>query len=303
MHLDGSSLTKDIVVLNWNTSLERSQVISGRAGHDAFHKSESNRVLPVNRKAKIPSRLDAAREDTPAVLLVGGMGTRLQPILPSTPKSLAPIGNMSFLQLLVLQLRSQGIRQLVMCTGHFADQIEEAFDDGHKWDVRIDYSKESHPLGTAGAVKFAERYLPQVSDFVVMNGDSFLELDFHEFIRFHREHGGLISMAVRRVLDAARYGTVRMNESNQITAFDEKRGLEEPGLISGGVYVFKRAVLKHIPDGPASLEKDVFPQLLKEGMFAVQQDGMFIDIGTPEDYARAQTLCRSLQQAANAGSR
>ena len=244
-----------------------------------------------------------ARGDVPAVLLVGGTGLRLQSVLPSTPKPLAPLGDAPFLELLVTQLRGQGIRRLVMCTGHLANQIEQRFGNGRKWDLTIEYSKETRPLGTAGAVKLAEHYLEGDSDFVVMNGDSFLEVDFRQLIRFHHEHDGFVSLAIRRVPNAARYGTVRMNESNRITAFDEKRGIEEPGLISGGVYVFKRAVLEHIPDGPASLEKDVFPQLLEKGMFAVQQDGMFIDIGTPEDYARAQTLCRGLQQAANAGSR
>ena len=257
-----------------------------------------NRVLTVSPKANIPPRLNAARQDTPAILLVGGMGTRLQPILPFTPKPLAKVGNMPFLQLLVLQLRSQGIRRMVMCTGHLADQIEEEFGDGHKWDVAIDYSKESRPLGTAGAVKFAERYLPQVSDFLVMNGDSFLELDFRQFIRFHREHGGLISMAVRRVPDAARYGTVQLDTLNRVVGFSEKTGARVPGVVNGGVYVFNRAILDHIPHGPASLEKDVFPRLLEHGVYALEQHGMFIDIGTPEDYARAQVLCRSLYQAA-----
>ncbi len=178
-----------------------------KAADDAFHEFELNRVLTVNSKAKIPPRLDAAQEDITAVLLVGGIGTRLQSVLPATPKPLAPVGGAPFLQLLVRQLRSQGIRRVVMCTGHLADQIEEEFGDGHKWDLAIMYSKESRPLGTAGAVKFAECYLAPASDFLVMNGDSFLELDFSEFMRFHREHNGLISIAVRRVPDTTRYGT------------------------------------------------------------------------------------------------
>ena len=95
---------------------------------------------------------------------------------------------------------------MVMCTGHLAAQVEEQFGDGHQWGARIDYSKESRPLGTAGAVKFAERFLSGVPEFLLMNGDSFLELDFCQFLRFHREHGGMVSMAVRRVPDAARYG-------------------------------------------------------------------------------------------------
>jgi NDP-sugar pyrophosphorylase family protein len=264
----------------------------------AFRESEMNCVLTVNPKTKIPSRLGVAREDTPAVLLVGGKGARLQPILPSTPKPLAPLGNMPFLQLLVLQLRSQGIRKLVMCTGYLAEQIEEEFDDGHKWNIAIDYSKESRPLGTAGALKFAERCLPQVSDFVVMNGDSFLELDFRQFIRFHREHGGLISMAVRRVPNAGRYGTVQLDAGRRVVGFSEKTGAQVPGIVNGGVYVFNRAILEHIPNGPASLERDVFPRLLGHGVYALEQHGMFIDIGTPEDYASAQALYSSLYQAA-----
>ena len=250
----------------------------------------------------IPGLLNTAQQDTPALLLVGGMGTRLQSVLPSTPKPLARVGNMPFLELLVMQLRSQGIRRIVMCTGHLASQIEQEFGDGRKWDVAIDYSQESQPLGTAGAVKLAEGYLKQASDFLVMNGDSFLELDLRQFIQFHREHGGLVSLAVRKVPDAARYGTVHMDANHRVVGFSEKTGASAPGVINGGVYVFNRAVLDQVPQGPASFEKDVFPQVLEQGVYALEQHGMFIDIGTPEDYARAQTLCQSLYQAASPNS-
>jgi D-glycero-alpha-D-manno-heptose 1-phosphate guanylyltransferase len=252
----------------------------------------------VNPQAMIPPRMDDVREDLPALVLVGGTGTRLQPVLPATPKPLAPVGDAPFLQLLVKQLRSQGIRRLVMCTGHLADQVEKEFSDGRKWEVAIAYSKESRPLGTAGAVKLAEGYVAEASDFLVLNGDSFLELNFREFIRFHHQHDGLISIAVRRVPDATRYGTVQLDTHNRVVGFREKMGASVPGIVNGGVYVFKRAILEHIPDGPASLEKDVFPRLLERGVYALEHQGMFIDIGTPEDYARAQTLYHSLYQAA-----
>ena len=94
-----------------------------------------------------------------------------------------------------------------------------------------------------------------------MNGDSFLELDLRQLIRFHREHGGLATIAVRRVPDAARYGTVYIDSRNRVTRFSEKMGIEAPGIINGGVYVFNRDLLNNIPDGPASLEKDVLPAL------------------------------------------
>jgi len=185
-----------------------------------------------------------------------------------------------------------------MCTGYLSNRIEDEFGDGHKWGVRVDYSKELRPLGTAGAVKFAERCLPPVSDFLVMNGDSFLETNFHELIRFHREHGGIVTIAVCKVENANRYGTVRVDTDNRIIGFTEKNGKQAPGLVNGGVYVFNRVVLQHIPDGPASLERDLFPRLLKYGVYAREQEGIFIDIGTPEDYARAQELCNRLYQAA-----
>jgi D-glycero-alpha-D-manno-heptose 1-phosphate guanylyltransferase len=229
--------------------------------------------------------------DSNAVLLVGGMGTRLRSVVPSSPKPLALVRGRPFLELLVRQLRHQGIRRLVMCTGHLAEQIENEFANGHNLDVEIEYSKEPHPLGTGGAVKLAERYLQNTDDFLVMNGDSFLELDFHQLIHFHRQKGGLVSMAVMRVQDTHRYGTVQVDADNRVIGFAEKTASDTPGLVNAGVYVFNRAVLDYIPEGPASLERDVFPRLLDHGMYAAKQYGMFIDIGTPEDYARAQAVC------------
>jgi NDP-sugar pyrophosphorylase family protein len=276
--------------------------LRSKADDVIFAESRVDRATNVMAEASIPGRLDTAQQDTPAFLLVGGLGTRLQSVLPSTPKPLARVGNMPFLELLVLQLRSQGIRRIVMCTGHLASQIEEEFGDGHKWDVAINYSQELQPLGTAGAVKLAEGYLKRASDFLVMNGDSFLEVDLRQFIQFHREHGGLVSLAVRKVPDAARYGTVHMDANHRVVGFSEKTGAAVPGVINGGVYMFNRAVLDQLPQGPASFEKNVFPQVLEQGVYAQEQHGMFIDIGTPEDYARAQTLCQRLHQAASPNS-
>ena len=131
-----------------------------------------------------------------------------------------------------------------------------------------------------------------------MNGDSFLEIDFDQLIRFHRGHGGLVSMAVLEVENAARYGTVQMEAQGRVIGFSEKTGCETSGVVNGGVYVFERAVLEYIPEGPASLERDVFPRILHRGVYALEQQGMFIDIGTPEDYARAQQLRDRLYESA-----
>src|SRR5882762_9773350 len=212
------------------------------------------------------------KQDVPAVLLVGGMGTRL---------------------------RCQGIRSLVFCTGYLADQIESYFGDGNKWDVSIEYSKELQPLGTAGAVKLAEPYLKDAAEFLVMNGDSFMEVDLDHLLQLHHEHKAIVSMAVRRVENASRYGTVRLEAGSRVTGFIEKTGSEGPGVVNAGVYIFNHEVLQHIPEGPRSLEKDVFPGLLSHGVYALEQQGVFIDIGTPEDYARAQKICDRLYEAAS----
>jgi NDP-sugar pyrophosphorylase family protein len=236
--------------------------------------------------------------DVPAVLLVGGTGTRLRSVLPSTPKPLASVGDKSFLELLVLQLQSQGIRRLVMCTGYLADQIESVFGDGSEWKVAIEYSREQHALGTAGALKLAQPCLQETSSFLVMNGDSFLEIDFDELIRFHREHGGMASMAVQEVKDASRYGTVQIAAGSRVIGFTEKTGAGLPGLVNAGVYVFDRTIFEYIPEGPASLERDVFPMILGRGVYALEQRGIFIDIGIPEDYARARAAYDHLIDAA-----
>lgn len=267
---------------------------------------QRNRKLPPKRPAiaviveargNLPV-VKSIMENTKAVLLVGGLGTRLRSVVPSAPKPMAYVGDRPFLELLIRQLQSQGIRRMVMCTGYLAEQIEEEFGDGHGLNVEIEYSKEPAPLGTAGALKLAQPCLRETSDFLVLNGDSFLEVDFERLWRFHRQHGGLVSMAVVPVPNAQRYGTVRVARGGRVEGFAEKTASSAPGLVNAGVYLFRTSIFDHIPDGPASLEKDVFPAILDEGVFALEQEGIFIDIGTPEDYARAQVIRARLCDAA-----
>jgi NDP-sugar pyrophosphorylase family protein len=233
-----------------------------------------------------------------AVLLVGGLGTRLRAVVASTPKPLAVVGGRPFLELLVRQLRHQGICRLVMCTGHLAQEIENELGDGRKWDVTIEYSRESHPMGTAGAIKHAKPLLSDSSVFLVMNGDSFIEVDFQELIQFHRKKNGIASLAVVRMKNEHRYGTVQMTTEGRVSGFKEKTDGDPTEYINAGIYVFDQRILDHIPDGTVSLEKDILPSVLEQGVYALEQHGVFIDIGTPEDYARAQKLFGQLYEAA-----
>jgi D-glycero-alpha-D-manno-heptose 1-phosphate guanylyltransferase len=236
--------------------------------------------------------------DMKAVLLVGGLGTRLRSVLPSTAKPLASIGEGTFLELLVRQLRNQGIKELVMCTGYLGDQVERAFGGGNQLGVSIEYSRETSPLGTAGALKLAAISLEGEREFILMNGDSFVEVNFHQMIEFHRQRDGCLTMALRRVDNAARYGTVHTDSEERIVGFNEKTGIELPGIVNAGVYVLNRRVLGAIPDGTSSLERDIFPKLLKDGMFGFDKTGIFIDIGTPEDLSRAREINDQLEQSA-----
>ncbi len=242
--------------------------------------------------------MDFLTQDTKAVVLVGGLGTRLRSVLPSTPKPLASVGDRPFLELLVRQLRYQGIRRLVLCTGYLADEIENRFSDGSTWGVSIEYSKEPHPMGTAGAVKFAAPLLQDSTDFLVMNGDSFMEIDFRQLMHFHSKSGGIASIAVLRMKNELRYGTVQVTAGGRVSGFTEKTDGDPTGFVNAGIYVFNRRILEQIPEGPGSLERDIFPRLLDHGVYASEQHGVFIDIGTPQDYARAQELCERLYAAA-----
>jgi NDP-sugar pyrophosphorylase family protein len=234
-----------------------------------------------------------------AVLLVGGLGTRLRSAVPNLPKALASVGGRPFLELIIKQLTTQGVHQLILCTGHLADQIEANLGDGRELGVSVEYSKETVPLGTAGAIKLAQSYLQGESDFLVLNGDSFVEIDLCKFITLHREQRVPATMAVVNVANANRYGTVRINPTNRITGFIEKNGQNLPGIINAGIYLFDSSILSKIPDGPSSLERDIFPSLLMSGVLAVEQAGMFIDIGVPEDYSRANAMSRRLAAAAS----
>jgi NDP-sugar pyrophosphorylase family protein len=237
--------------------------------------------------------------DIPAVVLAGGLGTRLRQVLPSIPKPLAKVGHKPFLQFLIQQLVNQGIRNIVVCTGYLADQIERELGNGTDWGATIEYSREDTPLGTAGALKLAGRLLANYPYFLAMNGDSFLEADFGRLVRFHRAHAGVASIAVYPVDDVGRYGAVEADSRGMATGFAHRSGQSGPGLINAGLYVFNSDILRHIPEGPASLEQDVFPRILEQAAYVLEHRGMFIDIGVPEDYERAQTLSDTLWSLAS----
>jgi len=238
-----------------------------------------------------------------SLVLVGGMGTRLRPLLQDLPKPLAPVGNRPFLEYLVLQLHAQGFKDIIFCTGYGAKEIAECFGDGHRWGVHLRYSHEVAPLGTAGAIKQAAR-LKGEGPFLVMNGDSFLEADLHALLNQHFARGGVGMLALAQAGDSGRFGRVEVDTAGRITRFVEK-GVPRPGLINGGIYVFDPAVLRAIPDEKSmSLECELLPRLLEDGLYGMTTRGFFIDIGLPEDYRRlAENPEILLRRLATTGTR
>jgi len=232
-----------------------------------------------------------------AVILAGGLGKRLRKLVRHEPKSMAPVLGKPFLQYQIEQLKKYNIIEIVLCVGYLANQIKSYFKDGAKFAVNIRYAVEKKPLGTAGALKNAQNYLGDEA-FLVLNGDSYSEVDFLKFIEFHREKKGVGAILLIRVCQAEDYGLVKMNEDNRITEFFEKpEKTSSDGIINAGVYLLEPQFLSYIPEGrQISLERETFPHLLKKNvpLFGYLTSDYFIDIGTPRKYAQIQKDMKEL---------
>ncbi|MBN1886774.1 MAG: nucleotidyltransferase family protein [Thermoflexales bacterium] len=230
-----------------------------------------------------------------ALILAGGLGTRLRALVSDRPKPLAEVEGKPFLAYLLEQLRAAGFCELVLCVGYKAGQIQAYFGDGSAWGVHIDYAVETQRLGTAGAIKNAARFVD--GPFLALNGDSYLELNFQDMVNYHRRRRAanprlLGSLAAVSVDDASAYGTLELDEAKCIVRFREKEA-GGSGWINGGVYVLEPEILDLIPPGQAvSIEKEIFPQALEQGyaLLAYPVAGFFVDIGTPEGYRRFQNM-------------
>jgi NDP-sugar pyrophosphorylase family protein len=226
-----------------------------------------------------------------ALILAGGLGTRLRKDVPDRPKPMAPAAGRPFLEYLVELLRDQGFDDLVLCLGHQADHVRTHFGDGRRWGVQIDYAIEASPLGTAGALKNAGEHVAGTT--LVLNGDSYLEIDLRAMVAGHgarqaADGRALGTLAVVRVEDTAAGGAMEMNGAGRIAGFWEKAEAG-PGWINGGIYVLEPEVWEAIPEGrPVSIERETFPHLLAQGchLYAYPVDGFFVDIGTPQGYRR-----------------
>ena len=225
-----------------------------------------------------------------AIILAGGLGTRLRPLTWNTPKSLVPVLNRPFLEYVLRHLKQHGINEVVLALSNLSSPILECFGDGHNLGIRIEYLIEESARGTAGAIKNAASRL--VSDtFFVLNGDIFSDLDYTAMLKFHYKCHSSATIALTAVDNPQAYGLVKTADTLQVTSFIEKPGPEEitTDLINAGTYILEPNVLDLIPPGTAySTERQLFPSMLANGssVYAFPSDGYWIDIGTPEKYRR-----------------
>ncbi|MBI2061771.1 MAG: nucleotidyltransferase family protein [Nitrospirae bacterium] len=229
--------------------------------------------------------------DLTAMILAGGLGKRLQPVVPDRQKVLAEVDGRPFLAVLLDQIGRAGVRHAVLCTGHKGDQVRSSLGDRFGA-VQLSYSHETQPLGTAGALRHALP-LAESDPILALNGDSYCQADLQDLVEWHQRKHADGTLALVQVPDAGRFGLVRTDAQDRVIRFDEKGGHEGPGWISAGIYVLSRKLLATIPEGRAvSIETEMFPLWTREQLFGFRLEGRFLDIGTPDSYAVASEFFR-----------
>lgn len=223
-----------------------------------------------------------------ALLLAGGLGTRLRSVVDDRPKPMALVEGKPFLYYLVEHLKKNGITDVIFAVGYKGSMIEEYFGDGREFGIKVSYSYEKEQLGTAGAIKNAIKYINE-EYFLVLNADTFYNMEYGGLWDIGEQSESKMVLVLREVEDSSRYGVVTLNGS-RITGFNEKAQGNGKALINGGVYLMSKSLLDEIPEGKCSLENEMIPLWLNKDykLSAYINGGYFIDIGIPEDYFRFQ---------------
>ncbi|MBO7491079.1 MAG: nucleotidyltransferase family protein [Bacteroidales bacterium] len=223
-----------------------------------------------------------------AIILAGGFGTRLQGVVKDLPKPMAPVNGRPFLTYILDYLIEYQYDKIILSVGYLHEKIEAYFGSQYK-SLAIDYAVETEPLGTGGGIAFAMSKCSS-DNVLVINGDTIFKVDLSMFERFHEDKECQLSIVLREVEDVSRYGSVTTDSNDRIVLFSEKGASEGRGFINGGVYLIQRRLFDNHPKPERfSFERDLMEKLYTvEPFYAMRSDAYFIDIGIPEDYARAQ---------------
>lgn len=221
-----------------------------------------------------------------ALILAGGEGTRLRPLTSTIPKPVVPLVGRPFISYMLEWLREHGVEDVILGCGFMADRVRDVLGDGSGLGIRLRYLEEPRPLGTGGALKFAEDLLDE--RFFMLNGDVLTDLDLTAQLEAHERTGARATLALVPVDDPSAYGLVRTDPEGAVTEFVEKPGPEhtDTNLINAGAYILERGVLDGMPPAGTnvSIERDVFPTLVGRGLFGYEASGYWLDIGTPARY-------------------
>src|SRR3989344_8874586 len=194
---------------------------------------------------------------TQALILVGGLGTRLQPVVSDVPKPMADVNGRPFLEYVINHLKKFGITNIVLATGYMHEKIESYFGNGSKFGVKITYSREPEPLGTGGAIKLANKLLS--GRFLLVNGDTWFDCALNKLEEEHEKNKIIGTLALAELKDTARYGLVITNAENKIEKFVEKgNAIQSENKINAGFYILEPEIFQHIPEGKVSIESGVF---------------------------------------------
>jgi len=224
-----------------------------------------------------------------AIVLAGGFGTRLKGIIDDKPKPMAPVNGKPFLEYLLTYLCHQGITHVILSVGYKSEIISDYFGNKFK-SISIDYAHESEPLGTGGGIRNALKYSKSDS-ILILNGDTMFNIDIKKLCHIHQAKRSELTVALRKMEDGSRYGSVNIDDENRITAFTEKKEGLTHILINGGVYLLNKSTfLKKSFPARFSFEKDFLEAGYTNGhFFGIEFSDYFIDIGLPETYSQAQS--------------
>ncbi|GMR50229.1 hypothetical protein PMAYCL1PPCAC_20424 [Pristionchus mayeri] len=228
-----------------------------------------------------------------ALILAGGYGTRLRPLTLTQPKPLVEFANKQMILHQVEALAAVGVTTVVLAVSYRAEQLEQEMGcHAERLGVKIHFSQEEEPLGTAGPLALARPYLDGSDPFFVLNSDVICDFPFAAMIEFHKSHGAEATIAVTEVAEPSKYGVVVFEEqTGQISEFVEKPQEYVGNKINAGLYILSPAVLDRIPLKPTSIEKEVFPFVAADGkLYAFVLPGFWMDVGQPVDFLKGQTL-------------
>lgn len=234
-------------------------------------------------------------EKLDAIILAGGKGTRLRSVVSDIPKPLAPINGKPFLDILLSQLDGSGCaNKVVLAVGYKSEIVIDRYKDCKEYKFKILFSLEKELLGTGGAIKKAMQ-LTKSEDVLVLNGDSYAEVDIRDAIKYHIENNASMTVVLKEVDNVGRFGSVKLDGENRITAFEEKKDTVNPGLINAGIYLMKRKLFDNVQeDKVVSLEREILPELINKGIYGYIAGGKFIDIGIPETYMSSGEYLREV---------